>query len=272
MELLKQVVADFWDCTEVIKATRKNEEDRTIKYSFLENKKINEAAIKKCIERATVDITVRTLKAKHSKGAGVLKEIAQKLADQGLRAYIIDWLEQKFSDYKDYDDWHKKACEKALQVIQEYYTNKDGSPVCYGKAQKVVNMTMKTVYCLVCNDNDAFQKYNHLFECCHIPLDTFTLNWYNTHLKTNTPWSNLQEAEYYTISGNIDTMFKKKTVEELYRNYTPLQAEFFIWEEEQLKVLANELEKGLIRFQKSNNLLKLFNINTDIIKNLLQQV
>lgn len=267
MELLKQVVADFWDCTEVIKATRKNEEDRTIVYSFWENKEISKTAINKCIERATIDITVRTLKAQHSKDAGILKILAQELADQGLCAYIIDWLEQKFSDY---EEWHKKACRKVLPIIQKYYTNKDGSPVCYGKAQKVVNMTMKTVYCLVCNDEDAFQKYNHRFACCHIPLDTFTMNWYHKYYKTNTLWSNLQEEEYYTISSKIAALFKEKTVEALYRNYTPLQAEFFIWEEEQLKVLVSELEKGLTRLQKSNNLLKLFAINTDAFKEILR--
>lgn len=270
MELLKQVVTDFWDCTEVIKATKKCEEDKTIKYSLQENGKISKSAIDKCIERASVDITVRTLKKVHDKGDGILKIIAKEIAENGLREYIIDWLEQNFSDYNNYEEWHKNACGKALPVIRKYYTNKDSSPVCYGKAQKVVNMTMKTVYCLVCNDDDTFHKYNSLFNHCHIPLDSFTMNWYHKYYKTNTSWSNLDEKQYYKISNNIKTLFDEKTVKEFYGKYTPLQAEFFIWEEEQMKALVNELEKGLAHYQKNVKLLEMLHINTDAIRKLIK--
>lgn len=266
MELLRQAVKDFWDCTELIKATKKGEEDTTITYIFLENGKICENSINKCIERATVDITVRTLTKTHSEGTGVLKKLAEDIAKEGLCEYIIDWFEQKYSDYNDYNTWHKKACAKALPVINKYYKNKDGSDVCYGKAQKVVNMTMKSIYCLVCNDDTAFNEYGHLFDECHIPLDSYTMKWHHKYYKTDTKWSNLDETEYYEISANIARIFADGTVTEFYKKYTPLQAEFFIWEEEQMRALVGELEKGLARFEKNAKLMELLEINTDVIK------
>lgn len=270
MDLLKQAVKDFWDCTDIIKATKKGEEDQTITYAFLENGIICKNSINKCIERATVDITVRTLTKVHNEGNGVLKKLAGDIAKEGLCEYIIDWFEQKYSDYTDYDGWHKNACAKALSVIRQYYTNKDGSEVCYGKAQKVVNMTMKTIYCLVCNDDDAFKKYNHLFDKCHIPLDSFTMNWYCEYHKTGTAWSNLGTDEYYEISDNIAHIFAEGEVTKFYKEYTPLQAEFFIWEEEQMKALVAELEKDLARFQKNVELMELLGINTDGVKKFIK--
>ena len=112
-----------------------------------------------------------------------------------------------------------------------------------GQAQKIVNMTFKNLYCY----GDA-EKYEKHFLYCHVPLDSYTLNWFrnilaeqynkrNKKIKDkfvfngNTKWSNLTEECYSWIQ---DEFYKylasgEKIYDEILLSSDCLKAEFVIW-------------------------------------------
>ena len=174
------------------------------------------------IRRAVLDLTARTLKP----CAGVDGKLSDKLADQtdtnSFLYKIKSYFEAPALSKDDFDIWHHKRCGEVLNVIRYYYTNSDGSLVNYGKAQKIVNITLKSCYCLDGSD----QNEDH-FEHCHVALDSFTLAWYNRNncgnqIKTN--WSNLTESEYKEIVLRIREM-----QDQVFSSLTPLQKEFLVW-------------------------------------------
>ena len=88
-------------------------------------------------------------------------------------------LAQKFADYfnskvpsdKDaFDTVHTELCEIWCKAFSKASPTYIGA---YGKAQKIVNMTFKYLYC--CEDACDFEKY---FAFCHVPLDSFTIEWF----------------------------------------------------------------------------------------------
>ena len=115
---------------------------------------------REAIHRAIKDLMARTLKRKEeNKGKDFNKAI-----EDALLPNIYEWLNDSRKDFseKAFDEWHAKTCDKVLKVLQDYYTNNNETEVEYGKAQKIVNMTMKGLYCL----KDADQK-DRYFEHCH---------------------------------------------------------------------------------------------------------
>ena len=125
----------------------------------------------------------------------------------------------------------------------------DGSSLgTYGKAQKIVNMTFKYLYC--CTNIDNFE--NH-FKYCHMPLDSFTLEWCKRNIQEIDPnkigsWSKMKDekSDTYKESKNIEKYSYHYYVARI-RDYvainkielTPLQLEFIIWPKMQLE-LATE--------------------------------
>lgn len=174
-----------------------------------------------------------------------------------------------------FDAWHKEMCEEFLAVIEPKY--QDGLK--YGKAQKIVNMTFKNAYCLQHNEikEDQFEKY---FEHCHMPLDSITLEWFkrtqtwlkdyckNGHSKGSCDflckylpesWSKMESDDsgnrygYETIQKKIRDYLKEYAAENIttkyLKDYTPLQAEFFVWKYMQLELAAEGVYKQLLSFE-----------------------
>ncbi len=173
------------------------------------------------IRRAVLDLTARTLKPR----VGVNGKLVEKLIDRNDSTSFINQVNDYFDDssktQEKFDDWHKGRCDEVLAKIRLHYTNSDGTDVCYGKAQKIVNITLKGCYCL--DGADSKEKY---FTHCHMALDSFTLSWYNRNhqekIKTN--WSNLSPDEYNTIMENV-----RAINDPIFGDLTPLQKEFLIW-------------------------------------------
>jgi hypothetical protein len=117
----------------------------------------------------------------------------------------------------------------------------------FGKAQKIVNMTFKYMYCF-----DNADQYANKFEPCHIPLDSYILDWFFESYKVN--WETKNQGKKLTKSGNYqltvwsdlkyemdldDIIPQYKEIQEwikrrLDRAPTPvsrLEAEFVIWYE-----------------------------------------
>ena len=116
----------------------------------------------------------------------------------------------------------------------------------YGKAQKIVNMMFKHLYCL--NGADAYKDY---FKYCHMVLDNFTLEWFKREVgeKRIVSWSNLIYKEPF--ADHNDYMFYQEKIRKYfmpttsskhtYIGLTPFQAEFYIWPEIQLHLATEAL-------------------------------
>lgn len=144
----------------------------------------------------------------------------------------------------------KKFKESHIRLCNAWINSFEGgsSLGTYGKAQKIVNMTFKYLYC--CTNIDNFE--NH-FKYCHMPLDSFTLEWCKRNIQEIDPnkigsWSKMKDekSDTYKESKNIEKYSYHYYVARI-RDYvainkielTPLQLEFIIWPKMQLE-LATE--------------------------------
>ena len=93
-----------------------------------------------------------------------------------------------------------------------------------GQAQKILNMAFKYLYCC----EDIRSKYEKHFTYCHMPLDSFTLNWYKKNCAAvkydGTVWSKITDVSmYFNIQKEIREKLGGKDV---------LLQEFSIWQKE----------------------------------------
>lgn len=209
---------------------------------------------KKAIMRATKDLMARTL----SRSAPEEEKFNDAIC-KALLPKIDEWfrMPQDSIDQDVFDEWHGRVCAKILEILRYFYKNRDGSPVAYGKAQKIVNMTMKGIYCLegaMAEEREAYFRY------CHIALDSFTLEWFKRAVvepdknlvkgKVDS-WSTLQDPEteeyksgkncFYTYHKIVALIRRHFALHRPFEGLTPLQAEFFIWSEIQLAMAAEAL-------------------------------
>lgn len=119
-------------------------------------------------------------------------------------------------------------------------------------------MSLKYLYCIFkCNSNKKFDdkqtKFNmqvlpsvadSVFKHCHMPLDSYTLNWYYSLSEYKTQekltWSSLSDTDYNKIQGNI-----RKYLSNRNQSQNVLQTEFIVWQQEKTKTIVNELRKLL---------------------------
>ena len=112
------------------------------------------------------------------------KKEAIKNIETELSNYFTSKLAHEF-DEKAFDEEHKKLCKKWWEKFNS------GNLGTYGKAQKIINMSFKYLYC--CNDASNYKKH---FEYCHMPLDSFTLEWFKRKFKedvNNIKWYKNEE-------------------------------------------------------------------------------
>lgn len=224
--------------------------------------------IYEAVKNAYKDFTPRTvhLLDKNIDPAKV-KEVDEK------RKEVLGWLSEEFSNLFrntsadfDFHKWHHETCESFLDkfddAIEGVYQE-----IKYGKAQKIVNMTFKYLYCF-----GGAEKYNNIFEQCHMPIDSFTLNWYwleiikAGYIKSDTgkkilkdqlpnSWSDMTEEQYDAIQKNIEAYLEdgKKQYKINDKGLIPLPskpfyAEFIIWAEEMKKAAQESMNKVLDKY------------------------
>lgn len=144
------------------------------------------------------------------------------------------------SSNNDFDSKHAELCGiwcKKFEGIDH------GS---YGKAQKIVNMTFKYMYCYYHKNKYSKDKMK-LFKDCHFTIDSLTLRWLNgcttnkekkpRWLKGDIKWSSFfapeKEAKdnYKCEEYNQLQKYAKECVADLFgKDITVLEAEFFIWD------------------------------------------
>lgn len=243
--------------------------------------------IENAVKRAFIDFTSRTL-VKIVDNAKV-DESLRKIATQQLVKQIQEYIQSKETVTSElFDKKHEEFC---MSFIKNYNLalNNSFKDIAYGKAQKIVNMTFKYLYCY---DNSS--EYEDKFKFCHMPLDSFTLNWFWTVVvkKWNegkarkgkikksqiVAWSNLEQgAEEVVVDADVALSYNciqkliKDYLTEFGNNYndnktedTVLEAEFYIWRAERRNATIkefNKIVKDLLEFKSKNEIIELINKN-----------
>lgn len=224
--------------------------------------KINEKAIEDAVKLAFPDITPRTM-TRNRNDEKVIKELKETKFEElykNLLKYKISgkdnfttliekWFNRKDSEKTEpeFDTFHHEACETVIEFLKA--AGYDDESCAYGKAQKVVNMTFKHLYCM---DGALCLCSSKSFEFCHMALDSFTLEWLKRTKDKNQSkikkgmigsWSTIQNTptpKFYSYDELVEKI-REVIPKTEYKDLTPLQAEFYIWPEMQLHMAAEAL-------------------------------
>lgn len=176
--------------------------------------------------------------------------LIDRLDTCGFLDRFVDYFKAAAPDQSQFDHWHNKTCEQFLEILDgaKAYTNytKAYTGLAYGKAQKIVNMMFKHLYCI-----DGADRYDDYFKHCHMVLDNFTLEWFKRTLgeKRIDSWSNLiykdpsvDHNDYMFYQAKIRQYFlPTNSQKHTYAGLTPFQAEFYIWPEIQWQMATADL-------------------------------
>ena len=118
-----------------------------------------------CIKRAYRDFN-RTL---HGFGSF---ENGREIYSQAVRL-----LKESLADLKStsanpmsaevFDNWHKKTCERLISHFDGH-----GYHLCFGQAQKWINMTMKYIFTV---GETRISGFGSFYSFCHVPIDIILL-------------------------------------------------------------------------------------------------
>ena len=253
--------------------------------SLIKNGLVDKEALLDALRLAFPDITPRTMRRdpvwNNTAGCVKFSQMPETLFTHSYKGknfgdQLKEWFDRPYlADPKEwqkaFDEFHRIACETVKDFLEKQCYEPEY--ITYGKAQKVVNMTFKHIYCL----DGAYLK-EEWFIPCHIALDSFTLEWFCRNVKGVTKgcvdsWSSLQnvaekipnlkkpysEMEMYTKTVDkgedkepeIHKFYTYNQIVSLIRNHFanenpfndlfPLQAEFLIWPKIQLEMAAEAL-------------------------------
>ena len=192
------------------------------------------------VRKAYTDMSVRTIKgfgdANAEKKEELRENFAQKFIDTFCKA-------EAPLTQEAFDERHKEVCDDFLTKLNKLCTDCGvNEPPCYGKAQKIVNMTFKYLYMF--EKNEPIQP---LFAFCHMPLDSSIFEYLKKKFKNHdgldaklfeTAWSKLDGERYMEIQTAIREYCQKYSSDytdaaDVADEYAklPFYAEFPIWEE-----------------------------------------
>lgn len=199
----------------------------------------NRKDLRKIAKLAYQDMTPRTIKG-HNKAI-------QDAAIESFLDSFEKFLRKDPKSQKEFDEAHEELCDEFCKsynlILKEHIPSFSKQE--FGKAQKITNMFIK-YYSLL---PDVRSKQGGWILYAHMPLDSYTLNWYkeNAFRPINSPstpmnklvWSKLNRNDYRCIQEEIREALKSS---EMYPE-SPLEAEFIIWEEEKIKAVEADLTR-----------------------------
>ena len=180
------------------------------------------------------------------------KEIEYKKSlNSQMKEELFENLARRVASYMEngavnFDEWHHELCVYFIKEFAKILerAGKNPNDATYGKAQKIINMTFKYLYCF-----DDAEEYSERFKSCHMALDSYILNWVNDWFldqfnegkqrkdklsksgKRQLPkWSGLK---YKAEKGDVPQYLEiqnaiTERVQEEFGN-SPIEAEFVIW-------------------------------------------
>ena len=163
----------------------------------------------------------------------------------------IKWLKKRFTTVSpftiknqlDFDEWHHETCEEYCKHMNAYIHSQGFDfSMTYGRAQKVLNMTFKYLYCTSTYKADVEKIVPYL----HMALDGYTLRWYKEmvvkYINYNRPkgvaklkvgdisdWSKMNESgkhQYSDIQKGIREYLKKETYYKYFIDTERIDEEF----------------------------------------------
>ena len=155
---------------------------------------------------------------------------------------LREWLSTQIENYfkgdaplseKDFDIFHKKLCKTIVEWFKGNLDQGKKATFTYGKAQKLVNMTFKNMYCY----EAVADKIAH-FRFCHIPIDSYIIDAFKKRNiegpkdedkdTRDVVWSKMNLKAYDDYTNRLRASVKEQYGEDMF----PLQAEFIIWSEQ----------------------------------------
>ena len=172
-----------------------------------------------------------------------------------VKKYIIEF----FLKNSNLDCFHRQCCEKWTKSdLDDQYRK-------FGTAQKIVNMSLKYLYCWDIKKNQCHNKEK--FDSCHMTIDSFTLKWLIDNdedrrkkvdllkgISKETAWTSLSDEDYY--KKIIEFIKKLKESSKLWKeggvfyNLSILEAEFVIWDYEKMKSALLPIKKVLDEYSE----------------------
>lgn len=163
---------------------------------------------------------------RHLKGIGNYKsekeDIFNYITDQ-----IVNYFSQPAKGKEEFGIWHKELCEeicRRFSALPDIELN-------FGKAQKLVNITFKHLYCFA----DSDSKADH-FKYCHIPVDGNVIDWAKKNAGITPPptaWSNMSYSDYNTFEESLYSWLNSEANTDYRDNdgtpYSLLQLDFIAW-------------------------------------------
>ena len=193
--------------------------------------------------------------------------------------YILDCLDNNSQDKDTFDNHHFIMCKKLILGFADKNVT-----ITYGQAQKIINMAFKYLFCL-----NTDKDYEKRFQYCHMPLDSFSLEWINrcfikeTDLKIykdmfdESVWNKQKKGEYWlrqADDGPIESwskleygkdkdkskkctykFFVKLLRDKLGEDANQLWVDFYVWPRMQ-KILA--AEAFISAFEDADNKKKVY--------------
>lgn len=177
---------------------------------------------------------------------------------------------------EEFNTKHEELCKDWTNILRE--NGNTGDNLSYGKAQKVVNMMFKYMYC--CRHLNKISIPEEAFKYCHMTLDSYTLKWISDVweeevgkkakiIKSDTTWSKLDDDKYKEIVKLIEDKIKNpKTSEYDFTGYKKIESEFFIWDYEKFIEALKYMKKIMVSYKdhKDEDLKSLGEASEDLIK------
>lgn len=165
----------------------------------------------------------KDMQPRHFGGIGAQKaereKIFHKLVDK-----FCDYFSEKPMNMEEYDNWHKNLSN---WIYDEFDKIGYGDKLTRGKAQKLINMSMKNFY-LFSNSNEEYFTY------AHVALDQYILYWYTVNCPVfeglKKEWGSFDDNVYQTIQDNI-RKYLNTGGNTRFSGMSPFKAEFYIWNE-----------------------------------------
>lgn len=189
------------------------------------------------VRKAYADMSVRTIKGFGDVSAEKKEELRKNFANKFIETFCK--AEAPLTQ-EAFDERHQEVCEDFLTKLNKLCADCGvNEPPCYGKAQKIVNMTFKYLYLF--EKNEPIQP---LFAFCHMPLDSNIFEYLKKKFKSHgldvklfePAWSKLNGERYMEIQTAIREYCQKYSSD--YTNVAdvadecaklPFYAEFQIW-------------------------------------------
>ncbi len=176
---------------------------------------------------------------RHLKGIGNYKsekeEIFSYITDQ-----FVDYFSKPVKNKEGFEGWHNNLCE---EICRRFSALPD-IELKYGKAQKLINITFKHLYCF--SDSNIKEDY---FKYCHIPVDNNIISWCKKNTGITPPsiaWSNLSYSDYIRLEESLYSWLNSDKNTKYHNEdgspYSLLQLDFIAW------ISNSDAKRGVVNY------------------------